>query len=96
VGLLSLDGNGNFTMNTYQYGSSGTQALSGSGTYTVGGNCALNLSFAKPLAGSTGALTPPLATYVLLGTPTANNTTNGLITIQPAAGQVYSGILISQ
>ncbi len=96
VGILNLDGNGNFTASVYQYASTGTQTLAGNGTYTVGANCTLNLSFAKPAAGSTGAITPPAAFSVLLGTATGTNATNGLVSLQPTSGQVISGVVISQ
>lgn len=97
MGILSLDGAGNFNLTEYQYGSTGTQALNGSGTYTIDPSCALNLSFTKPAAGSFGALTPPAAFAGLLGTnATAGNTSTGLTVVQPVSGQAISGILISQ
>jgi hypothetical protein len=97
VGILSLDGNGNFTVSEYQYGSTGTQALNGSGTYTIDPSCALNLSFTTPAAGTSGALTPPAAFAGLLGTNAATgNASTGLTVVQPISGQAISGILISQ
>jgi hypothetical protein len=97
VGILSLDGNGNFTVTEYQYGGTGTQALNGGGTYTIDPSCALNLSFTKPAAGSFGALTLPAAFAGLLGTnATIGNTSTGLVIIQPVSGQPIPGLVISQ
>jgi hypothetical protein len=105
IGILNLDGNGNFTVTQYQYGSSGTQTLNGSGTYSEGTNCTLNLTFTVAPSGTSGALTPPAAFATLLSTPTQTGpnyttggtfTTSGLVTLQPTTGQVISGIIISQ
>jgi hypothetical protein len=98
-----LDGAGNFTVTEYQFGNTGTQALNGGGTYTVGTNCTLNLSFTKPAAGTPGAFSPPTSFASLIGTNGTNgnnnNSTNastGLIVLQPSNGQVISGVIISQ
>jgi hypothetical protein len=92
-----LDGNGNFIVTEYQFGSTGTQALNGSGTYTVGTNCTLNLSFTKPAAGTPGALTPPASFASLIGTNAINSSSStGLVVLQPSSGQVISGVVISQ
>jgi hypothetical protein len=95
IGVLNTDGNGNFTISAFQFGSNGasSQALTASGTYTVGSNCTLNLSFAAPVAGSTSVFQSPASIAALLNGTT---TTNGLITLQPTSGQLISGVVISQ
>ena len=97
IGVLSLDGNGSFTVTQYQFGN-GDQPLTGSGTYTVGTNCVLSLSYTSPSAGTMGTLTPPASVATLLGTTSVNNNgaASGLITIQPVNGQLISGFVISQ
>jgi hypothetical protein len=61
VGQLQLDGQGGFTMRewVYQYGKTTTTALSG--TYTVGSDCGLSLTFAPSANGRTATvITAPL------------------------------------
>jgi hypothetical protein len=97
VGILSLDGNGNFNVAEYQYAATGTQTLNFSGTYTVDANCSLNLSLTKPAAGVSGTITPPAAFAGLIGTnATSGTTSTGLVIVQPVNGQVIPGIVISQ
>jgi hypothetical protein len=77
-------------------GSAGSQTLTGSGTYSVNNNCSLSLTFATPVPGTSGALTPPAAFTTLLGVGSSNSTYNGLITVQPASGVISPGVVISQ
>jgi hypothetical protein len=98
--VISLDGAGNFTITEYSVnGSAGGQTLSGSGTYSVNANCSLSLSFATPVPGTSGALTPPASFTFLLGLASNSSggaTSNGLITVQPTTGVILPGIVISQ
>lgn len=116
LGILSLDGAGNFTINQYQFGNPGAATtssasnastpLSASGTYTVGANCTLNLSFATPSPGATGVLTAPATFDGLLGlstsfntgsvTTTTNQVQTGFFTFTLANGQVVTGMIVGQ
>jgi hypothetical protein len=95
VGLLNLDGNGNFTITQFQYGAFGTELANGSGTYTVGANCVLNLAFAT---GASSSITPPASFAALIsGTVMGSSMgATGMIALQPVSGQVISGAVISQ
>jgi hypothetical protein len=95
VGILNLDGAGNFAITQFQYGPSGTELAAGNGTYTVGANCVLNLAFA---VGASNSITPPASFAMLIGGSVAgsNIAATGLTTIQPVSGQVISGVVISQ
>jgi hypothetical protein len=93
IGVLSLDGAGNFTITEYSVnGAAGSTTSSGSGTYSVSNTCSLSLTFATPIPGATGAVQPPAGFAVLLGT----TNTNGLITVQPTTGVILPGVVINQ
>jgi len=96
VGILNLDGAGNFTVSEYVYTANGAPALNGSGTYTVNANCSLSLAFAAQPFGTPSVVVPPSSFSILLGAATATSGTTGLVSIQPTTGQVLSGVLISQ
>jgi hypothetical protein len=99
--VISLDGAGNFTITEYSVnGAAGSQSFSGNGTYAENANCSLNLTFATPVSGTSGAITPPASFSVLLGLTTTSSTGastyTGLITVQPTTGVVLPGTVISQ
>jgi len=97
IGVLSLDGAGNFAVTLYSVnGAAGSQSFSGSGTYSVNNNCSLSLTFATPAPGATGALQPPASLAILLGASNSSGALSGLLTIQPITGLILPGVVISQ
>jgi hypothetical protein len=103
IGTISLDGSGNFTLTESAVNGSGaSQNFSGNGTYSENVNCSLSLTFATPITGTNGALTPPASFNILLGTssavggPNSSAASTGVITYQPTAGVYLPGIVISQ
>jgi hypothetical protein len=56
VGTLSLDGQGGFVLNEWVYANGSVQRAAVGGTYSIGGDCALVLTFAPSGAATTGAV----------------------------------------
>jgi hypothetical protein len=77
-------------------GSAASQSFSGSGTYSVNNNCSLSLTFATPVPGTSGALTPPAAFITLLGVSSSSGVLGGLITVEPTTGVILPGVVIGQ
>ena len=89
IGVLSLDGAGNFTISGFTFNDGASKAISQSGTYTQNANCSFNLSFTRLPTGSTAPPNPVSFTGLL-------GASNGVITVQPTAGQNVTGLIISQ
>jgi hypothetical protein len=99
-----MDGNGNFTMTTYLTTTGTVQSIDSAGTYTIGQDCRINLTFTSGTQGTsngaTGSVLPPSSFAGLLAnfgnTAAGTDQTAGLITVIPTNGQALTGIVIPQ
>ena len=95
IGELQLNGQGGFSMQEWVYEGTIVVPATLTGTYTVGSNCTLSLTFAtggtSSAAGVTSAILAPVSfTGGLL------NGSTGLLTVQPNATSTVTGAFVSQ
>ena len=93
IGALSLNGNGNFTMTEWLYAGGSVKPVSASGTYAIGSDCSLQLTFAAPTGATTGSTgTQPVVFRGLV------NGTSGLLIVQndQVTTDIVPGLLVSQ
>ena len=105
IGSISLDGNGGFTMMTWSTSTANSKkavaAAARSGTYTIGTDCSISLSFSRAEnGGSTGSVATPLTFFKGLlpsaSNGNANTSATGLITVQTGDGTALTGVVIPQ
>jgi hypothetical protein len=91
IGSLSLNGSGMFTMSQSLYNASGIQRSTSSGTYTVGGDCSVSLSFSSATGASSSNFVAPTSFKLLM-----IDATTGFISTQPDSTTTLTGTLIAQ
>lgn len=92
IGVLNLDGIKNFTMTESVIQNGAVQRSTAFGTYSLGSDCALRLSFASGTnVGSTGAFVPPASINGLVV-----NSNNGLLTVAPSQSVIAVGEFMGQ
>ena len=95
VGWLTLDGQGGFTLMEWALSNGSVQPVTASGSYAVGQNCNISLTFSQNAnggaTGSSGGL-PTASDGLLVGH------TSGIIAVQPdsTAGDTVTGVVIDQ
>lgn len=103
VGELQLNGNGGFMMKEWIFQNGANTPVTASGSYTVGTDCSLSLSFAAPnltSGATTGALgsgtkiAPVTAPVTFRGALVNSNT--GVIIIQPNSFSTITGEFVAQ
>lgn len=91
-------------MTSWAFSNGAFNQSTATGTYTVGSDCSINLSFANnssngSTSGASGSLAAPLTFSGLLPNATNGASTlalTGLITVQPVSGANITGIVIPQ
>jgi len=103
IGTLTLDGAGNFTITQSTFVNGAVQKVTGSGTYTVNGNCTVSLKFTPNTSsggGNTGSLALPAGFTGLLTSgstsPSGSAPVVGLLSIKAASGDYVTGLVIPQ
>ncbi len=92
IGSVTLDGQGGFAMQEWLYQNGATTTVNLTGTYTVGTDCSLSLTFTPTSGGTaTASITAPVSF-----TGGLMMATTGLITVQSAALSTATGPFISQ
>jgi len=95
IGALFLDGQGGFNMTEWMSANGSIQPLTSSGTYAIGLDCSIKLTFAASSNGGTTGSTSglPMAFRGLLVSDSA-----GLIAVQPdqTLGDTVTGVVINQ
>ena len=91
IGAFTLNGTGAFTMSESLFTSTGTARSTSSGTYTVGGDCSLSLSFNTTAGSNSTNFVAPSSLKILMV-----DASNGLITLQPDASTILTGTITSQ
>ena len=94
VGVLQTDGAGGFTLKETSAANGSIERFTASGTYTIGSNCALSLTFTPGTSTLNGApdstFTPAVNFSGLLGT------TSGVLSVQPSKGVALTGTFTPQ
>jgi hypothetical protein len=94
VGTISLNGNGGFTLTEWAFASGASTKATSTGTYTVGLNCSLQLTFSPSSTPTTGALSGAQFQGLLV------TDTGGLVVTQgnstTTSPSVFTGQLIAQ
>jgi len=90
VGSISLDGSGGFTLTEWAFASGAPTKATSTGTYTVGLNCSLQLTFNPSTTATTGALAGAQFQGLLV------TDAGGLVVTQGSTPSVFTGQLIAQ
>ena len=95
IGSLFLDGQGGFDMTEWMSANGSVQPLKSSGTYTIGLDCSIKLTFAPSTSGGTTGSTSGLPT-AFRGLLVSDS--SGLIAVQPdqTVGDTVTGVVINQ
>lgn len=91
IGSLSLNGSGVFTMSQSLYNASGVQRSTSSGSYTVGNDCSVTLSFSSATGASSTGFVAPVSFRILM-----TDATGGLLSTQPDANTTLTGAVTAQ
>ena len=91
AGTLNLSGSGTFTMAESLFNASGVTRSTASGTYTVGGDCSVSLTFSKDTGSNSSNFVAPSSFKFLM-----TDASNGLLAIQPDSATTITGTLSSQ
>jgi len=97
IGSISLNGQGGFTLMQWVYTNSGFKQSTSLGSYTIGSDCSLRLSFAQTTSagGTTGSVSSPMSFGAFL-VGGANGQLNGVVVEQADQNTLGMGELISQ
>ena len=91
IGSISLNGSGAFAMSQSLYSATGVQRSTSSGSYTVGGDCSVVLSFSTASGSSSTGFVAPTSFRILMV-----NSTTGLLSTQPDATTTLTGTVTAQ
>jgi hypothetical protein len=91
IGILALNGSGAFNMSQSLYNATGVQRSTSSGSYTVGGDCSVALSFSTASGSSSTGFVAPTSFRILMV-----NSTTGLLSTQPDAKTTLTGSVTAQ
>ena len=80
IGTIATDGNGSFTFSQTTISGSNVNRARGGGSYTVGADCSIKLSFASNFPGTTPNFQPPVSVSGL-----TTDATGGVLVQQPNA-----------
>jgi hypothetical protein len=81
IGTISTDGNGSFTMTQTSISNGAVTRSKGGGTYVVGTDCSLKLSFSSGFPGTTSNFVAPTSIGGL-----TSDSTGGVLVTQPTSG----------
>jgi len=92
VGVIQLNNDSSFVLTEWTYQNGKAQTFSANGTFTIGTDCSLSLSFAKNNAGgTTGAVGGGSFVAPLLFRGALVNSSSGLLVVQPDAFTTVTG-----
>ncbi len=97
IGSITLDGQGGFTLKQWTYSNAGFKQMSSTGSYTIGSDCSLRLSFANAngSGGTTGSASSPMSfSGLLISGP--NGEVNGVVVEAVDQNSLGMGDLITQ
>jgi hypothetical protein len=97
VGIIALNDQGGFNLQQWSYTTSGFKQTVSTGSYTIGSDCNLHLTFASTTAsgGTTGSVSSPMSFSGLLITDLTGQL-NGVVVEQADANTIGLGNMISQ
>jgi hypothetical protein len=91
VGIINVNGNGNFTMSESVYKNGGVTRSTAIGTYTVGTDCSVSLKFSTTAGANSSNFVAPSSLRVLMV-----NSSSGLLALQPDSNTTLTGTLSAQ
>jgi hypothetical protein len=96
IGTLQLNSDGTFSMKQWTFQNGKMQPATATGTYAIGTDCGLSLTFAKPQGGTTGAAGSTTFTAPVLFRGALVNPTSGTLVVQPDTLTTVTGQFIQQ
>jgi len=91
AGVLNLNGSGAFTLSESLFTVSGVQRSTATGTYAVGGDCSVSLTFSSASGANSSNFTAPSSFRFLM-----TDASNGLLSLQPDNATTLTGTVTAQ
>ena len=91
VGILNLNGTGQFSMSESVFTSSGVTRSTAVGTYTVGADCSVGFKFSTTAGANSANFKAPASMRALMV-----DSSSGLLVLQPDSGTTLSGAFSAQ
>jgi hypothetical protein len=96
VGQIQLNADGSFSLHEWISQNGKVQPVTTTGTYKIGSDCSLSLSFASSSGGTTGAVGGGSFTAPVMFRGALVNATSGLLVVQPDALTTVTGQFVAQ